>query len=165
MTNSDFIRMLSDKYYYELFQYLNRVCANKAIIADILQDTFMIASQKADKLQNHKNLSAWMYCTARYRMLQMLAETLDYEELSSISDSIADTRIYEDECIAAADLYPELSKYVNPDHLNLLIQYYEEGYTLCELAEKYHTTEASVKMKIRRAQQKLKKALKKYYIL
>lgn len=163
MADYDFMQQLSDKYYNSLYQYVNKICFNKSIVFDIVQDTLMTAYQKADELQYHENLSGWLHLTAKHRMLQLLTECLNYDHLESIED-LSDGRNYEDECIAIADLYPIMAEYLTPDELQLILQHYKEGYDFYELAEIHHTTKSSIKMKIARAKKKLRSAIHKKYI-
>lgn len=58
------------------------------------------------------------------------------------------------------DLYPEMARHLDPRDLRLIIRHYEEGYGYNELAEEYHTSQASVKMRLQRARKKLQKNLK-----
>lgn len=160
MTNDDFILMISQKYYNYLFRYISRVCHNKSMVLDIVQETFMIASEKADELQSHENIHAWLYCTAKYKMLQFLAESLNYEELDSIADSVPDIRDFENECIASLEeqKYPRIAQTLSEEDLQLVIKHYEYGYGIRELAEDYHTTESSIKMRLHRIKKKLRKS-------
>jgi RNA polymerase sigma-70 factor (ECF subfamily) len=163
MTNEDFILMLSQKYYKRLYQYAKKICADKHIAADIVQDTLLIAYQKADELQKHENILGWLYQTARYKMLQALEESLYYEDLGTIADKVSDNKRYEDDCIISLDLYPEIAKHLNANDLRLMIRHYEEGYNYEELAEEYHTSKDSIKMKMYRIRRKLQKNLREYF--
>lgn len=163
MTNEEFIMMLSRKYYKTLYQYARKICNDKNIAADIVQDTLMIAYQKADKLQKHENIMGWLYQTARYRMLHLLEESLYYEELSTIAETTYDDSCFEDRCIAILDIYPEIARQLNPQDLRLLLRHYEEGYGYRELAEEYNTSQDSLKMRMQRIRKQLRKSLREYF--
>ena len=162
MTNEDFIVMLSQTYYKPLYQYARKICEDRTLAADIVQETLLIAYQKADELQNHENIAGWLYQTARYRMLHCLEDTLYYEELSTIAETVSDDAGFEDQSIAVLDLYPELARQLNPQDLRLIIRHYEEGYNYKELAEEYHTSPDSVKMRVQRIRKQLQKSLLKF---
>lgn len=160
MTNDEFIFMLSEKYYRPLFQFIARTCRDKSMILDIVQDTFLIASEKADELQTHENVRAWLYRTARYRMLQLLVGSLNYDDLSALADRIGDDGNFEDDCIASLEQkYPSMADQLDAEDLQLVIKHYEEGYDFQELAKEYHTTEASIKMRLQRIKKRLRKSL------
>lgn len=163
MTNEELIMMLSRKYYKPLFQYAAKICKSKPLAADIVQDTLMIAYQKADELQTHENPTGWLYQTARYRILHILEENLYYEELGAIAETVRADAGVEEECIAVPDLYPKLVRQLNPQDLRLIIRRYEEGYNYSELAEEYHTSQDSIKMKILRIRRRLQKSLREYF--
>lgn len=163
MTNEDFILMLAGKYYKPLYLYARKICDDKNIAADIVQETFLIAYKKADTLQNHENIAGWLYQTARYRMLHLLEENLYYEELGTIAEFIDCNSGFEDNCIAVLDLYPALARQLNPQDLRLIIRHYEEGYDYKELAEEYNTSHDSIKMRIMRIRKQLRKSLREYF--
>ncbi|MDY4969795.1 MAG: sigma-70 family RNA polymerase sigma factor [Lachnospiraceae bacterium] len=163
MTNEDFILMLSHQYYKPLYQYAKKICNNKHFAADVVQDTLMIAYQKADELQKHENIAGWLYQTARYRMLHILEENLYYEDLNAMPEYIHGSAGFEDDCITILDLYPEIAKQLNPQDLRLIIRHYEEGYNYNELAEEYHTSSSAIKMKMHRIRRQLQKSLREYF--
>ncbi len=163
MTNEEFIMMLSRKYYKKLYQYARKICDDKNIASDIVQDTFMIAYQKADELQKHENIAGWLYQTARYRMLHLLEETLYYEELSTIAETVYDDSGFEDHCIAILDIYPEIARQLKPQDLRLLLRHYEEGYGYKELEEEFNTNQNTLKMRMQRIRRQLQKSLREYF--
>lgn len=158
MTNDELMSILAQKYYKPLYQFIYRICSDKALVSDVVQDTFLIACEKMDTLQTHQSIEGWLYRTARFRMLQLLVERLNYENLDSLADCIEDNKNYEDECITTLEKYPKIAQYLDIAELQLIIKHYEEGYGFRELAWEYNTTEASIKMKI----QRLKRRLRKY---
>lgn len=163
MTNEDFILMLSRKYYKHLYRYAKKICNDSNFAADVVQDTLMIAYQKADELQKHENIAGWLYQTARYRMLHILEENLYYEDLSAAAEHISGSSGFEDDCITILDLYPEIAKQLNPQDLRLIIRHYEEGYNYRELAEEYNTSCSSIKMRMHRIRRQLQKSLREYF--
>lgn len=163
MTNEDFILMLSRKYYKPLYQYAKKICDDGNFAADVVQDTLLIAYQKADELQSHENIGGWLYQTARYRILHTLEENLYYEDLSTITETISDSSGFEDDCITILDLYPEIARQLNPQDLRLIIRHYEEGYNVRELAREYDTSCASIKMRMHRIRRQLQKSLREYF--
>lgn len=157
MTNDEFTSMLTRQYYKPLYQFISKICSDKALVSDIVQDTFLIAYEKMDELKTHDNIAGWLYRTARFRMLQLLVENLNYENLDSLADSIGDNRNFEEECIATLEQYPEMAKHLDAGELQLIIKHYEKGYGFRELAKEYNTTEASMKMKIQRLKKRIRK--------
>lgn len=161
MTNTEFTIRLAKEYYKSVYRYANKICSDESMAADIVQDTMLIAYQKADELKEHPNITGWLCRTARYRMLQILENTLDYEELDSLADVLSDNSDLEEEYIARLEKYPKMARELESDEIQLIIKHFEEGYSCKELAKEYNTTEAPVKMKILRIKKKLQKRLKK----
>ncbi|MDO5409749.1 MAG: sigma-70 family RNA polymerase sigma factor [Lachnospiraceae bacterium] len=159
MTNDQFIMLLSDKYYKPLYQYAIHICDDSAFAADIVQETLMTAYQKADELQKHENISGWLYQTARYKMLQMLANIRRYKALDNVADTLADNRDYEEECITRLELYPEMARNLSLEDLNLILKHYEEGFGYNELAEEYCSSEITIRSRVRRIRNRLRKTL------
>ena len=163
MSNEEFILMLSQKYYKSLYHYIKKICIDQDLVQDIVQETFLLAHQKADRLQKHEDVKGWLFQTARYKMLHMVNDILYYEELEKISDKVSDPASFEDDHIVILDVYPEIRKHLNPAELNLFIRHYEEGYHYRELAEENHISQDSIKMRMQRIKKKLQNKLKEYW--
>lgn len=161
MTNEEFTIYLAKEYYKSVYQYVNKICSDESLVADVVQETMLIAYQKADELKKHPNVKGWLYRTARYRMLRILENTLNYEDLESFADLLSDNSNLEEEYIASLEKYPRMARELEPDELRLIVKHFEEGYSLKELAQEYNTAVSPVKMRILRIKRKLQKRLKK----
>lgn len=158
MTNDDFIVMLTQKYYSSLFQYVSRVFHDRSMALDIVQETFLLVSEKADELQLHENIHDWLYNTARYKMLQYLPESSYYDALDTTNNTAYDVRDYSNKYMLSLEQkYPSIASQLSPEDLQLVIKRYEHGYEISELAEEYHTTETSIKMRLRQITDELRK--------
>ena len=164
MTNEEFIQLISRKYYKSLYQYVKQICPDKNLTSDIVQDTFLIAYEKADDLHAHQNIQGWLYRTARYRMLKQLEIALSYEELEEFAETLDDGKNYEEDIIDTLELYPEMAKHLDPYELRLILRHYEEGYDYTELARESHSSKASIKMRLQRIRRKLQEGLRQEYI-
>lgn len=159
MTKDEFIAELSDKYYKPLYVYIANNCSDKNMIEDIIQDTFTIAYKKADTLYSHPHILPWLYRTARFCILRTVEEVLYLEDLREIAELLEKEDHFEENCIRALDLYPEITKHITPEELRLIIQHFEEGYEFTELAEENHVSVDAIKMKISRIKKRLRKKL------
>lgn len=162
MTNDEFILKLSREYYGRLYRYVNKICSNKELVADIVHDTFVIAYEKADQLKHHENIAGWLYVTARKRMLKLLEQEQHFENLEDLADSLETEDDVIEQCIEKLDLYPAVEQHLKTEEFALLMRYYKEGYEYRELAAESQVTEASIKMKIRRIVEKVKSRLCNY---
>lgn len=163
MTNEEFVLMLSQKYYQRIYKYAKQICPDKNLAADIVQETLMIAYEKADDLKKHENILGWLYQTAKNQMSHMLRNSLlHYEEFDALSEILSTKTNFEDESISMADLYPDIAKLLKPQDMQMLILHYTQKYTFEELAEDYGTSKASVKMRLQRSRKKLQENLKRY---
>ena len=160
MTNEDFILLLSQRYYKRIYQYAKHICIDKDLTEDIVQETFLAAYQNADRLQKHDEVLAWLYQTARYKMLKMVQNQLQHEDIGAIAETRNDGINFESDCITILDLNPEVRKYLNTEELDLFIRHYEQGYGYVELAEEYHISQSSIKMRMQRIRKRLQKKLK-----
>lgn len=163
MTPEEFILSISQKYYKPLYQYIKQVCPDKNLAYDIVQDTFLLAYEKAEELYEHTQIQHWLYRTARYRMLHHLEDALSYEELDVLANTLEDGRDYEEEIISRLDFYPELAKNLTFYELHLLMKHYEDGYPCAEIAEEQHTSKASIKMRLLRIRRKLREGFPQGY--
>ena len=57
------------------------------------------------------------------------------------------------------DEYEDLRKFLSEEELKLIRRYYEEGYSLEELAQEYEISKSALKMRIHRVVKKIRKGV------
>lgn len=120
-----------------------------------VQDTFLIALQKPEKLFNSPNPTGWLYNTIKNVILHIERDrNYLYRRNVSLHEIPDESAIYR-------DTYSEITQEVRQsDEWKLLTQFNIEGYTICELAGKYGVSDEACKSRLKRARAKLRKKLK-----
>jgi RNA polymerase sigma factor (sigma-70 family) len=82
-----------DRYAEPLFQYCRSLLANSADAADAVQDTFVIAAGRLDRLRDPDRLRPWLYAVARNearRILRSAKGTSALDEAPDMTDDPGD---------------------------------------------------------------------------
>ena len=147
-----------DKLYLEnfkqLFKYAYRMTCEKNLAEEIVQEAFMEAYRKIDRLSKHENPIGWLYVTVRNITKSYLREYLSIKKLLSLDDNE----------IAAADEENEellLLNYVNEEEAKIIMKYYVEKKSLDEISKEYGISLSACKMRLKRARDKFKELYEK----
>ena len=137
-----------------MVKFAARLLDNKGLAEVVVQDCFVFALEHIDVFQGSPNPVGWLYKTLK----------------NFIGHAIRDQQTYLKHIVQSEDaleLYtPQFDQYSqgllddanNPD-LRLLVQFYICGYSIAELADHYHSNPGAIKMRIRRAKERLKNQL------
>lgn len=144
-----------------LFKSAMAILKSSHVAQDIVQDTFLYGADHIRELKASNNPGGWLYKAMQYRILHairtrdmLLKRQVPLEEAYRIPKS--------DEDITIRELDPQ-----NTD-LQLIVRYYEYGYSLQEIADEWGISVSAAKMRIKRARERLQKDpnvknLKKHY--
>ena len=134
-------------HYDHLYKYALWALHDPGSAEVAVQETFLIASRRIDKLLESERPIGWLYNTLKYVIMSIerdRAEILQY--CVSIDDAVVSSE---------TDYDPEELDESLPD-LALLKRFYVEGYKLSELAEEMQMTVPALKMRICRAKKRLR---------
>ena len=133
--------------YDRLYRYALHILHDSNCAEVAVQETFLIASRRIDKLLKSEKPVGWLYNTLKY-------------VIKSIERDRAEIMRY---CISLEDTVASTNELQEPNELDeslpnlaLLKRFYVEGYKLSELAEDLHTTVPAIKMQIYRAKKRLR---------
>ena len=147
--------MILEQYYREEFEdmvtFASHILASRTLAEVAVQDTFLIALNKIEKLTESPNPVGWLYITLknvikhiqRDRQKQVL-RVVSLDEVKEISKD--DTNI---------DLWMFMDSCKDSD-AKLLFEFYVENCSLKELAEENGITVGACKMRIKRAKARAK---------
>lgn len=155
-TKDKFLKALMEENYEKVYIFISRKQNDKNFVEDVVQETFMEAYKKADLLVNHPNPMAWLYLTARNKMMKMTAKkkeicTLDIGRVNLLEDFKAGEVEYGEIELAAV-----IRDSVSETDYKMLCDYYVNGYSSTEIADKYGLEKSGVRMKISRLKNKLR---------
>ncbi len=148
-------KKLYDATYQTVYTYIKRIYYyDESMVEDILQEVYLIAYKKISTLEKHPNQIGWMKRTARNVTYHILEKNHKIDEIlfgNEIEFSAGEMEF--------EPYYEVLGEILKPKELEILIKYYEEGYSLDELAKNHRITKSAMKMRIQRIKNKAKKTL------
>ena len=130
-----------------LYKYALRLLRDTSCAEVAVQETFLIATRRIDKLRESERPVGWLYQTLKYVIKAM---ERDRAEVLLHCVSLDDVVVSGEELEVPEALDENL-----PD-LKLLKRFYVDGYKLSELAKEYGTTVPALKMRISRAKKRLR---------
>ena len=151
----EYFQELYEETYDELLRYVSKLYwYDAAMVEDILQETYLILYRKITEVMRHENPTGWIKMTAKYVTYHVLERNHAVEEI--LSQYQADTAVSPEKLL---DEYEDLRKFLTEKELKLIRRYYEEGYSLDELAQEYRISKPALKMRIHRVVKKIRRGI------
>ena len=151
----EYFQKLYEETYDELLRYVSKLYwYDAAMVEDILQETYLILYRKITEVMRHENPTGWIKMTAKYVTYHVLERNHAVEEI--LSQYQADTAVSPEKLL---DEYEDLRKFLTEKELKLIRRYYEEGYSLDELAQEYRISKPALKMRIHRVVKKIRRGI------
>ena len=151
----EYFQKLYEETYDELLRYVSKLYwYDAAMVEDILQETYLILYRKITEVMRHENPTGWIKMTAKYVTYHVLERNHAVEEI--LSQYQADTAVSPEKLL---DEYEDLRKFLTEKELKLIRRYYEEGYSLDELAQEYRISKSALKMRIHRVVKKIRRGI------
>ena len=154
-TKDKFFNDLMEETYERVYTFVSRGCNNKEFTEDVVQETFLEAYRKIEVLLEHPNKMGWLYNTAKFKMLKLRSRDGKYCLLNDKYDTLVDEKsgehLYEE-----IELAETIKSSVSEVEYEMLFDYYLNGYTSVEVAEKYNLDKGGIRMRMTRLKKKLK---------
>lgn len=151
----EYFQKLYEETFDELLRYVSKLYwYDAAMVEDILQETYLILYRKITEVMRHENPTGWIKMTAKYVTYHVLERNHAVEEI--LSQYQADTAVSPEKLL---DEYEDLRKFLTEKELKLIRRYYEEGYSLDELAQEYRISKPALKMRIHRVVKKIRRGI------
>ena len=151
----EYFQKLYEETYDELLRYVSKLYwYDAAMVEDILQETYLILYRKITEVMRHENPTGWIKMTAKYVTYHVLERNHAVEEI--LSQYQADTAVSPEKLL---DEYEDLRKFLTEKELKLIRRYYEEAYSLDELAQEYRISKPALKMRIHRVVKKIRRGI------
>ena len=151
------IQDLYERHFEELRRYCLQFCRNGDMASDLVQDTFMRALEREDTMDSltTEQQRAWLYRTARNLFLDGARRSacLLRKQRYLLDEEAAEERGYSR---AETEL---LLLRLPPDVRTIFRMRYLEGYSAADLGEIFDMPAATVRTKLLRARQLLKKEM------
>lgn len=141
--------------YEEIAGYVLRYCINEELAKDILQETFLEVCRHIEELSVHESYRGWVYKTAQNKLKKMLKKQSDMEKCQvPVDESVVYGIGYEDEYDFLT--FEEYRGILNEKQIGLLLNCYQNQYTIPEIARKEGKSEGAVKMRLKRTKDKIR---------
>ncbi len=158
---------LVSKYEKQVHAYALREIGDFHIAEDITQETFLEVYQKLETLKDPAKFSTWLYaivknlCIAWYRKNQFLPESLEEIHISKIETDTYSRYVASEHAKATAyaqrDLVKKLLTKLKESDREIITLHYFEEMTTAEIGTYLGISENTIKSRLYRARQRLKK--------
>ncbi len=144
---SDLVEQYYKAHYELLFKYAFRTLHDRSLAEVAVQETFLAASSRVEKLKDSEKPVGWLFNALKYTI-----KTIQRDRAAVLDHFVP----LEDMEISSEDApAPEEYSGNDPDWV-LLRRFYVDGYSLAELAAEENTTVEALKMRLYRARQRLR---------
>ena len=158
---------LVSKYEKQVHAYVVRKIGDFHIAEDITQETFLEVHQKLETLKDPAKFSTWLYaivknlCIAWYRKNRLLPESLEEMHISKIETDTYSRHVASEHAKATAyaqrDIIKKLLTKLKESDRELITLHYFEEMTTAEIGTYLGIPENTIKSRLYRARQRLKK--------
>lgn len=141
------------KEYREMVLGIARARVGDENIAEVVaQETFVTAWERFDSFQSSENPPGWLVIVAKNKSKQALRDRKRYLDHRLYGKNVEEIPVEYD----FAQMEPIIPE---TEEKKLLTRYYEEGYTLQELADAQNLKLSAMKMRIKRARDRLREKI------
>lgn len=154
-TKDKFFNELMKKTYDRIYMFVGRGCKDRDFVEDVVQETYYEAYRKAEILMEHPNPMGWLYNTAKNKRLKLWDKKKDLclsDEEHSDNEVVDENEHGYEEIELAETIKASISE----KEYNMLCDYYLNGYSSVEVAEKYGVDKGGIRMRMSRLRKKLK---------
>lgn len=148
------LRELYDRYYPRLVGFLVRMTTDDDLIAEIINDTFLVIWQKASGFRGDASPSTWIIGICYRKAMKALARQRPMESLAAADEALdvpdgLENRLTVERAVAQ----------LRPKHRAIVILAYQFGYSYREIGEIVQCPENTVKTRMYHARKALKNLL------
>ncbi len=157
---SDAEKMLFEQSYESVMRGVYIFCNDFHLAQDVTQEAFLQAFKKLNKLRDRKKFSGWVYVIAVNLAKSHYSKTKKNKEIPF--RLVEDIYNYTDKKLEHTELRVDVQKILeslNNDQKNAVILYYYFDLSCEEIALHLKTNENTVKTRLYRAREKLRKIL------
>lgn len=151
--NENALGELYRRYHPRLARFLVRLTDDDALVAEVINDTFLVVWNKAGAFRGDSSPSTWIIGICYRKALKALARLRPHEPLSAVDAELATDPPSQDIDDAIGRL--------RPNHRAVLILTYQFGYSYREIGEIVNCPENTVKTRMHHARKALKSLLER----
>lgn len=154
-----FFEELMKENYLKLHTFMSRRQQDKEFVYDVLQETFMEAYRKTELLMEHPNTLAWLYTTAKNKMMKMSSKRKELFFLDDETVNVLDDFGKGEVQYSEIELSETLKSSLGEREYEMFLDYYINGCTSEEIADKYGVEAGGIRMRMSRLKKKLRENL------
>lgn len=154
--------ILYDRYSQVVYNKCFSFAKNRYEAEDLTQDVFLKLFVKLRSFKGNSKFSTWLYAfTYNHCVNYVNRNTAKKIERKSVDSEVLETRLYDpqtdDQDITQlqVDKLKEALENVSPDEKMILLLKYQDGLSIKELSNSLEIGESAVKMRLKRAKEKL----------
>jgi RNA polymerase sigma factor (sigma-70 family) len=169
---SNYFEMLYDRYADKVYRKAILMVKDNDVAQDMAHDVMIKTFMKLSTFEGKSSFSTWLYqitythCIDYLRkQKKMVEETIDDEKfdatpwLEDSQEAIEEKELFETQLEHLHEVLDE----INPQDKILLMMKYQDNMAIKDIAEFCHCGESAVKMKLKRARDKVKEIYKQKY--
>lgn len=175
MNDAEWFYNIYEQYSKNLYRYLHTLLKGRgrpeavSEIEDCIQETFIVLWNKRETLQAHPKLDAWLYKTSSNILNNKLSlantrsrhTAFSLNEMSEHGVEVIDRFIVsrQSEQEYTQDLLEQVKDSIGDDTFEFLIHYYDRQYPIETLKKQYAISTSGIKMRVKRALNKIRKEI------
>ncbi|MBI3397155.1 RNA polymerase sigma factor [Candidatus Woesebacteria bacterium] len=155
--------VLVKRYQNKLFYFTLKIVGDEAAAEEVVQDTFLNTYKSIDKIDVSRKFSSFIYSVAKNTSISYLRKIRRFERMGDLEHSLAtNENIYND--VIAKEEKNNVQKAIgnlNFKYKSVVKMYYLEDLSYRQIGEKLDLSLNTVKTRIKRGKEQLRKALEK----
>ncbi|MFY0598930.1 MAG: sigma-70 family RNA polymerase sigma factor [Cyclobacteriaceae bacterium] len=158
------LEQVYSRYFDKLYSYAKVICRSQSMAKDVVSDLFYSLLKSKTNLGEIRNLEVYLMVSVKNRATSAVAKVLSEKEIKMKQQTV--DNINPEEVLLEKELKELLDKSVAelPDKSQLVFRMArEKGMKYKEIAKELGITEMTVKSQLKRAQEKLKNDILKFY--
>jgi len=157
-TKDKYFNELMKKMYDKIYLFVGKGCRDRDFVEDVVQETFYEAYRKMDILMEHPNQIGWLYETAKNKKMKLGKKKDEFYLLEGEYGNLKEEKA-EGEEYGEVELAETIKASVSEKEYEMLRDYYLNGYSSVEVADKYGIDRGVIRMRMSRLKRKLKEDL------
>lgn len=160
-------KQLCQENYTRIYNYIFAMVKEPFLAEDLTQEVFMTALLKGNVFLEHESPPAFLYRTAKLKVLEAFREKgrsevteLNEETAASDAEPLQALMREKDRQIDEELFVPEVMRQLNKKQLDLYQRYYVEKKPMKQIAKELGVKEAALKMRYVRLRRDVKKIIK-----
>ena len=156
-TKDKFFDELMKNTYEKIYMFVAKGCSDKDFVEDVVQETYYEAYRKIEILMEHPNQMGWLYTTAKNKKMK-LGKMRSEQSLAEVEfdDIKTDTIEAKENAYDEIELTETFKASISEEEYEMLRDYYLNGYSSVEVADKYGVDRGVIRMRMTRLKKKLK---------